>query len=535
VEELTAPPAAASRPATMARQGMREIVLPVVVLLVILHILPLLTVQLLPPGVARYAIPGLLAATIALAYLVRPQAAVLSLVMFVLFYETTDTWLGEPIKQVDELAIPAIFLLALVQQRRNLRGLISPVRESAVAVLFVLAIVSSLASQVPLQVWAPGLLLLLKGIALFYVALWLEVRPEHTTGAAYVVGGAAGLVAVGALLELFTPQLLATVGLGGGEARGSLPALRSVFFHPVMFAWFCTYIALFAHAHYVILRRRWMLAVGLFFSVGVFLSGRRRALLALAAGLVAGLGWQLRQTRPAIAIRAWAPSGIGTLVLVIVFLPGLAGLVQLTSEQLGPILPGAPTPDVVEPSLAPGETPPGDDPLGVQGGDVARVALYRGSLAVARDYFPLGAGMGRYGSFMSRVEYSPLYQQYGLSDVYGLRPRNPIFVTDTFWPQILGETGALGLAAYLVFVGYLFVSLWRSSTQVVTPLLRAFCLGALLIFVQALVESLASPMFHSPPRAYLTLATVGAALALARFAGRTDDTVAPTADDEPAC
>ena len=50
----------------------------------------------------------------------------------------------------------------------------------------------------------------------------------------------------------------------------------------------------------------------------------------------------------------------------------------------------------------------------------ARVALYKTSVLVGRDYFPLGAGLGRYGSWLSREHYSPLYVAYDLSDIRGL-------------------------------------------------------------------------------------------------------------------
>ncbi|OGN82328.1 MAG: hypothetical protein A2X23_12910 [Chloroflexi bacterium GWC2_73_18] len=116
---------------------------------------------------------------------------------------------------------------------------------------------------------------------------------------------------------------------------------------------------------------------------------------------------------------------------------------------------------------------------------------------------------------MSRVEYSPLYVEYGLSKINGLRPANPRFATDTFWPQILGELGVFGLLAYLLFLGSIGYLLWRESQRDAEPIVRAFRLGTLLIFAQALVESLASAMFHSPSRAYLVLAAAGVVASLA--------------------
>ena len=99
------------------------------------------------------------------------------------------------------------------------------------------------------------------------------------------------------------------------------------------------------------------------------------------------------------------------------------------------------------------------------------MALYKTSALVGRDYFPLGAGLGRYGSWLSREHYSPLYAEYGLNDVRGLAPARPAgdglrarvaapSATDTFWPAILGEMGVIGLIAYLGFMATLGWMLW---------------------------------------------------------------------------
>jgi hypothetical protein len=131
------------------------------------------------------------------------------------------------------------------------------------------------------------------------------------------------------------------------------------------------------------------------------------------------------------------------------------------------------------------------------------------------DYFPLGAGMGRYGSWVSRDPYSPLYYEYGLSDVRGLRPTNPNAATDTFWPSILGEIGAIGLAAYVAFLVTIAWMLWKEAGRADGVTLRVLRLGAGMAFAQAIMESVASSMFHSPPRAYLFFLVVGLVASLA--------------------
>ena len=253
-----------------------------------------------------------------------------------------------------------------------------------------------------------------------------------------------------------------------------------------------------------------MLVFALVFSVGTILSARRRAILAIAAGLAAGLGVDLfAGRREAIArVRRWIPSTVGLVVLSVAFLPAFAGLYQLTLDRYDPglivtgqpgvvMLPGGQVEDPGEVSVAP-----------------ARFALYQTSVVIARDHFPLGAGLGRFGSWMSRQEYSDVYARYGLDQVFGLSKANPQFITDTFWPQILGETGVLGLIGYVAFLaalGYQLVQTYLRSQA--SPAATAVVLAAIMVLVQTLVESLASPVFNSPPQVYLIMGTIGSVLA----------------------
>ncbi len=154
----------------------------------------------------------------------------------------------------------------------------------------------------------------------------------------------------------------------------------------------------------------------------------------------------------------------------------------------------------------------------------ARVALYTTSVLIARDDFPLGVGLGRYGSGVSRDPYSPVYAQYGLDQIDGLSPQHSSYVSDTFWPRILGETGVIGLLALIIFTLVLTVQVWRAAQARAQDLLvRAFLLGAWMVFVQSLIETLASSMFDSPPRIYLLFGVVAVALSLARGRSRADD------------
>lgn len=478
-----------------------------------LLLLPAIPAFAASEGVGRLAVTGTGGLVVAVAFLWRPKPTLLAFALYILFYETIAGWLGPGVKQIDEVSIPLMFAITLVRVRPFARQRFSVVREGGLAVAVAFGVASSLVNGVPLHVWAPELLLVVKGIAVFYIASWLDFTPGDIRAAAIVVLAVGSAVLLLGLIEFINPVAFQrTLGLHGlVRPRGTLPSIKSLFDHPILFGWFTTFIALYAYAHFLAFRRWWMLAVALVFSLGPFLAARRRAIAALAAGLAAAVLWHLRRTRSLVTVaRTWVPVAVGNAVLIVVFLPGLVGLYDLTVDQYLPeggivVTPGESPPVVV--------TPTDDD----EGQRVvrAREALYRGSVEIARDYFPLGGGLGRFGSWMSRVEYSPLYVEYGLSKINGLRPANPRFATDTFWPQILGELGVFGLLGYLLFLGSIGYLLWRESERDAEPLVRAFRLGTLLIFVQALVESLASAMFHSPPRVYLVLAAAGVVASLA--------------------
>ena len=84
--------------------------------------------------------------------------------------------------------------------------------------------------------------------------------------------------------------------------------------------------------------------------------------------------------------------------------------------------------------------------------DSARYQLLITSILIARDSFPIGAGFGTFGSYMSAIHYSPVYRIYGISNVHGLIEGATYFTSDSFWPMILGETGIVGLVSIVIVI-----------------------------------------------------------------------------------
>jgi hypothetical protein len=423
---------------------------------------------------------------------------------------------GERLSLLDELFVPIAVALTVARRWRAIPSRMVLVRDAAVAVLVVAAVASSLANGVPAGIWVPGLSLLVKGIAIFYVVRLHDVTAGDVrwTLRLYLVLSVAVLVlGFGQLI------LLALGGPADGASRGGIPVVSSLFHHPQLFGWMCATAALYLIAHNVLLGRRWMLALALLFSVGTILSGRRKSIIALGGGLVAGAAADIGLRLGAGArARRWAASGIGVAVVAVLFLPAFSSLYDLTIR------------DYVAPIVAdPGGGPAGgidDEPAA---GTPARIALYETAVRIGMDEFPLGVGLGRYASWVSRIEYSEVYQRYGLDTIYGLSPANPMFINDTFWPQILGETGVVGLAAYGVLVAWFGLAMLRLVRRSdLPPATAAVVLGTSMLLVQTLVESLVSTILGSPSQAYVVMLALGGTLSWvaaidARAPGATDD------------
>ena len=121
---------------------------------------------------------------------------------------------------------------------------------------------------------------------------------------------------------------------------------------------------------------------------------------------------------------------------------------------------------------------------------------------IANRYWPLGSGFATYASNITAQPgyYSDLYYQYGLSSVYGLEPGNIMFLSDTFWPIVIGQFGWLGLSIYLAMLACLCMGRVRSSLG------KGFGLHAvLLLFCYLFVSTLGSSSFFHPAAIYLAM------------------------------
>ncbi len=82
---------------------------------------------------------------------------------------------------------------------------------------------------------------------------------------------------------------------------------------------------------------------------------------------------------------------------------------------------------------------------------MARPATYTTATTIIfKDYIPFGSGLGTFATNAAAQYYSPLYYKYGLSNIWGLYPEDPMFLADAFFPT-LAEFGMVGIFFFLWF------------------------------------------------------------------------------------
>nr|WP_155959501.1 hypothetical protein [[Eubacterium] cellulosolvens] len=86
----------------------------------------------------------------------------------------------------------------------------------------------------------------------------------------------------------------------------------------------------------------------------------------------------------------------------------------------------------------------------------ARGVLFQYGVRTANSYFPIGSGFATYGTYAARKYYSPLYFKYGFEKVWGLSQKMGDFLTDDYWPAVMGEFGYFGAFLMLILITLMF-------------------------------------------------------------------------------
>jgi len=144
----------------------------------------------------------------------------------------------------------------------------------------------------------------------------------------------------------------------------------------------------------------------------------------------------------------------------------------------------------------------------------ARTALYYTSVRIASDHFPLGTGLASFGSYASRLFYSNTYHDYSIANIDGVAPGSPEYITDTFWPMVLGEGGIISFVGYMAFLAILGLQAWSGLKRREYDQASACrSLAVLFLLTASMLESLASQIYGSSLQAAIIFIPAGAVLA----------------------
>lgn len=355
----------------------------------------------------------------------------------------------------------------------------------ALCSLVFLGVFSGYLNQVPLLITLQGAFLLLKGLLYLFVFMNLSFTQQDLSRYVKWVQFTSIAIVVFALVEIALGEkyrALLHIDYADAVQRGSINSLVSLFVHPGLYGWFMVFAGVFALASFVVKKEKSYFLTALFFFSFALLSFRFKVMM-----------------------------GILVILLILYFMRGIKKslsylLPMLLVAIMGSLLAGQYAIDLTNSTV--------ESYITADIHDSARKALYVVAYEIGIVNFPFGEGFGRYGGFISKENYSPVYDEYGIDTTYGLTKDYPAFMTDTYWPNIMGELGFIGTAIVMGLYVYLAFKLLRNYSAAATANQKIFILFAGLVMVQALVESLGEPIFNGAPQNVFIFITVGIAFSI---------------------
>ncbi|MCK6068106.1 MULTISPECIES: O-antigen ligase family protein [Microbacterium] len=445
------------------------------ILLAAICAIPLVILACVDPLIGVGVIAGAVVVVLAL---VRPKTFFLLGMFILLLQRTLSLHVGGGIvDQFDEIFVAACAVLFSTQ--RLLRGqTLRVLPGQALTVIFILiGLAGCVVNSVPLGVSLQGALLIVKGFVLAWGVAQLDWATHDVEQIAKAAATFAVLLIVGGVINFVAPGPWSQVVLAGQDygSRFGLAPITSFFQHPGYFGSVMAMTLLAALAFQSVFRRTKTSILLVFGSLfAAFLTGRRKVLIGLVAG-VSVLGLRLRMAPLLIVAVLAVPLSL------LVFWNRIVEVVQYTWAEY-----------FVNPDA------------------VARIRLTIDSFTIAAQSFPFGAGFGRFGSAVARQNYSPLYYELSYNNVWGLGPTEESgqFLTDTFWPAIIGESGFIGAACFIAVL-VVFVRRFGLLSRQSQGWDRWLGLVGLAWTVQMTVESVAGAVFTAVPTFALFFGLVG--------------------------
>jgi hypothetical protein len=406
----------------------------------------------------------------------RPKLFALLALVVVILSAPIQNVLGQLGTYADEGVI-ALAVVALSTRRLVTEGRLVWLPGTGWFVGYLVAgLLSSALAEVPAGVGIPAAFIAVKGVVFAFALAQLHWTRDDLAVLIRLGVTAIVVMAFSAVLNLAFPAAWAefTTGRPPISYIGPFPAINGAFQHPAAFSRFAGVLAVGALVYGLVVRRSLANTILLLVSGGLaFLTFQVKSIVGLLATLAA-VG--TRFLRP---VGVAALLGVGPLVALLT-VPPLAALIG------------------------------GDIDIYLDQ-DSARSMLTTGGITVAAQYFPFGAGFGRYGSSTAAEDYSPLYYALGFPGRYGLGPGpdSGQFLNDSQWPAIYGETGWFGAFCFAAGLACMLVALLRRVQAREDRLVRWLRITGVGWLILLLVESAVAPVFVSSPSFPFVFAAAG--------------------------
>lgn len=257
--------------------------------------------------------------------------------------------------------------------------------------------------------------------------------------------------------------------------RNGLTSVTSLFYHPGRYGWFMLFLAIMNYCIYKFEKKQNNLRYMLLFLVFALLSFRVKVIMGIISFFIIDLLMDKK-----INLKKFFVLIFITLVSTLLFKNILINNYNLYFNSSS-------------------------------SGDSARTVLIQKSLVIMKDYFPLGVGFGYYGSWYSQKYYSIYYKKYNMDTIWGLSEAFPSYISDTYWPSIIGETGILGLCV-LIYILIIILRKLKNKYTSSTGFNKMFSNFAILILFQTIIESVGEQSFNSVPEYILVSFFVGITL-----------------------
>lgn len=430
-------------------------------------------------------------AGVAVAIYVRDPIRALMFLWVIVLFDTPlsaiagyNSSTGQHVRQADELLVLLLVALTLWRTIRT-RAPMPPRRFIVPGIGVALTgLLGAVANHVPLIVSVSGAWLGLKFWIMVGVTLALPWKRADIHRVYSILTRVGAVVAVVGLVDYFTNAAVSsalhtsTFNTQLGVYRGN--SVHSILPRPGEYSLFVSLLFAVTFSRFAMKRERSDLALALLFAISVVLSLRLKGFLSLAGvAIIIMLAQGAIRRRRNVTVLL-----IGSLLLI----GGYSVERSVIAKQVS----------IYTSSEA-----------------SVRADLYSTGKRIADDEFPLGVGFGRFGSYPSRLYYSPVYDQYHLSSIYGLSRLFPDYINDTTWPSVMAETGYVGLAVYLVGIVVLALAVIRRFRTTAVGM-KWLPLAALCAIAVLLIDSLGAPTLFDWLGAITFALVLGPALIVAR-------------------